>query len=206
MTKREFALEEGSERRVQLEWRGLWKDFTVSLDGRELGRMNGQKELENGDIYPLEDGTVLEVKLTTGFTTELKVTRDGEPLPGTDGDPREQVDQAAAVVLFIAGLNLVLGLVAELGQVGLLLDNGVGWSSVVLGVVFLGLGLWARKGSKVALILAIALFAIDGALGLYFTLEAGTNPGTGGVLMRVFLLIAMGKGVMAMDKAKAKRA
>lgn len=206
MTKREFALEEGSERRVQLEWRGMWKDFTVSLDGRELGRMNGRLELENGDIYPLEDGTVLEVKLTTGLTTELMVTRDGVPLPGTDADPREQVNAASGVVLFIAGLNLVLGFVAELGQVGLLLEIGAGWTSVVLGVVFLGLGLWARKGSKLALILAIVLFTLDGALGLYFTMEAGGTPGTGGVVMRVFLLIAMGKGVLAMDEAKAKGA
>ena len=204
MPKKTFALEPGSSRTVDIEWRGIWKDFKVSLDGQVLGTMNGQKQLQEGDTYPLQDGSVLAVKLEQGFgSAELKITRDGQPLPGTDSDPRQQLESAAGIVFFIAGLNIVLGLVAELLDVGLLLDNGLGWGSVVFGVVFLGLGLWARKGSRVALILAIALFAIDGLLGLYLVVDAGGTPGTGGVVMRVLLIAGMIKGVMAAGKVDA---
>ena len=196
MPKKSHPLGPGST--VELEWRGMWKDFTVRVDGRELGRMEGQRQLSQGASWKLDDGAMLEVKLDTGIGGGgLKVSRNGVPLPGTAADPKTALKSAAGVVFFIAGLNLVLGLVAELGQVEMLLAIGLGWIAVAIGVVFAGLGFATLRGSLVALWIAIVLFGIDALLGIYATIEAGGTPPIGGLVFRVFLIVAMVKAAMS---------
>jgi hypothetical protein len=202
MPKKTFAL--GPSSNVDVEWRGIWKDFTVRVDGRELGRMNGQKELARGGAWQLEDGSTLQIVLDTGFGgAGLKVSRNGVPLPGSADDPKTAMKSAAGVVFFIAGLNLVLGLVAELGQVEMLLGLGLGWIAVGFGAVFAGLGVATHRGSRVALWIAIVLFAADGALGLYGVMDAGGTPPIGGLIFRVFIIVAMVKAAMSASQPKA---
>jgi len=53
-----------------------------------------------------------------------------------------------------AALNVLCGVTAELGQVALLLNLGVGWISVLGGAVYGGLAYWAKaKQSRLTLIL-----------------------------------------------------
>jgi hypothetical protein len=198
MPKKSYPLEAGSSRTVDLAWRGIWKDFTVSVDGRELGRMNGQDELVHGGSWTLEDGSRLQVILDKSLmNVELQVTRNGVPLPGSASDPKARFAAAAGIIFFIAGLNVVLGALAEFAQVKLLLDMGLGWGVMIFGLIYGGLGLAVRKGSRVALVLAIGLFAVDGILTIYFGLEAGGQPPIGGIVFRVFLLAAMIKALGA---------
>lgn len=197
MPSKSYPLGQGST--VNLRWRGIWKDFVVSVDGYELGRMNGQREVANGGRWSLADGSTLEVKLQTGFGGGgLNISRNGVPLSGSVSDPKTAMKSAAGIVFFIAGLNTVLGLVAELGQVQLLLELGLGWTAVAFGVVFAGLGFATLRGSVVALWIAIVLFGADALLGL---VESGGQPAVGGLVFRVFLIVAMVKSAMA---ARAK--
>ncbi|MCA9655036.1 MAG: hypothetical protein H6712_27400 [Myxococcales bacterium] len=199
MPKKSFPLGPGSN--VELEWRGIWKDFTVRVDGRELGRMQGQKEVTRGGSWQLDDGSTLEVKLDTGIGGGgLNVRRNGVPLAGSAADPQTALKSAAGIVLFIAGLNAVLGLAAELGEVEFLLGLGLGWPSVIFGVVLGGLGIATLRGSVMALWVAIVLFIVDSALGIFAMMEAGGTPATSGLVVRVFIIIAM---VKAARSAKA---
>lgn len=203
MPKQSFPLKPGSEEKVELEWKGGWKGFTVRAEGRELGQMNGQKELSAGGRYSLSDGSVLEVKLArSALTPELQVLRDGVPLPGTASDPATRVKTAAGIAFFIAGLNIVLGLIAVLGDIQFLQNAGLGYPSLVFGAVFLGLALGIKKASIVALIAAIVVFAADGILGLILTIEAGGRPAVGGIVFRVFLLLPL---IRAVSSVKAVR-
>lgn len=196
MPKKSYPL--GPSSTVDLEWRGLWKDFTVRVDGRELARMQGQRQVGQGGSWQLDDGSTLEVKLETGFGGGgLKVSRNGVPLPGTAGDPKTALKSAAGIVFFIAGLNIVLGLVAELGKVELVLAIGLGWIAVGVGAVFAGLGYATLRGSLVALWIAIVLFGVDGLLGIFATMEAGGTPPVGGIVFRVFIIVAMVKAAMS---------
>lgn len=202
MPKKTYAL--GPSSNVDVQWRGIWKDFTVRVDGRELGRLNGQRELAQGRAWRLEDGSTLQVVLDTGFGgAGLKVSRNGIPLPGSADDPKTAMKSAAGVVFFIAGLNLVLGLVAELVPVEMLLAMGLGWISVGFGAVFAALGLATRRGSLVALWIAIVLFAADGLLGIYQVMEAGGMPPVGGMIFRVFIVVAMVKAALSGGKRAA---
>jgi hypothetical protein len=207
MPKKRYPLSSGSSSVVELEWRGMWKDFTVRVDGQTLGTMNGQDELKKGGSWTLADGSTLEVMLAkSALGAELQVLRDGAPLPGSPSDPQAQMNSAAGIAFFIAGLNILLGVVAMATDSQILAEIGIGWGSIIFGAIFLGLGFGIRKGSLIALIAAIALFALDGVLGLYWVIEAGGRPGVGGIVFRVFLIVAMAKAVGPAKTLKASKA
>ncbi|MBK8259768.1 MAG: hypothetical protein IPK80_00255 [Nannocystis sp.] len=50
------------------------------------------------------------------------------------------------LTFLIAGINLVLGLAAVLGELQFLRERGLGYEAVAFGAVFLALGFAVRKG------------------------------------------------------------
>jgi len=148
----------------------------------------------------------LHVQLVQSFgSAELQVLRNGQPLPGSGSDPDQRLAGAWGVLLFVAGLNIVLGLVAVLFDVGLLKTIGVGWESIAEGVVFGGLAYAVRRWrSAIALGVAIAIFAIDGVLGIVASIGASSTPPIGGIFFRVMLLIAMVRGFGAIRAIKER--
>jgi len=203
MPKKQFALEKGGPKRVLVSWKGMWKNFSVELDGAPLGTVENQKMLKAGQDFPLGDGTTLRVQLKTGLSGELQLTRDGHPLPGSGADPEVRLKTAWGVLFFVAGVNAVLGIAAEAFDVEILLALGLGYTSLAIAVVFGGLGFAVKTyRSQVALIVAIVLFALDGLLVIFAAMEAGGRPGVGGIIMRVLLLMAMIQGVGAIKALK----
>lgn len=74
---------------------------------------------------------------------------------------------------------------------------GIGFFSVIFGLVFLLLGFWAQSGSQLALILAIAIFALDGILGFVLVAMVGGTPNISGLIARIFFIIPMVRGLSA---------
>lgn len=156
-----------------------------------------------GQEFQLQDGSTLKVQLVKKFTTtELQVLRNGQPLPGSASDPEARLKTAYGMVFFIAGLNIVLGLAAGIFQVEFLQSIGISFYSIIFGVVFLVLGYFVQRRSAVALVIAIAVFALDGILGLVTAISQGYDPGAGGTIARIFLLIPMIQGVGAIRAIK----
>ncbi len=208
MPTRQHPLEAGGPPRITLTWGAFWKDMRVRLDDRELGTIPDGKALKAGRDFPLGDGTTLHVRLEQGFgNAGLRVERDGVPLPGTSGDPAERLKLAYGLVYFVAGLNAALGLVAELASIDVLLSIGIGWGTIVTGAIYALLGWFVHKRrSKVALGLAIVLFALDGLLTLAFSVDAGGTPPVGGLVVRVFFIVQMARGFGAIQELKASKA
>ncbi len=204
MPTQRYALEAGGPQRLEISWRGFWKDTTIQLDGNAISTIPGQKELRAGQEFVLPDKSVLRVQLVTGLTSELRILRDGKPLPNSASDPATRLKTAYGIVFFIAGLNIVLGLVSELFQVEFLQQLGIGVFSIGFGLIFLALGFAVRRQSQIALIIAIAIFALDGILGLAVSASAGGRPSTVGIIVRIFLLIPMVQGVVAIKTLKAQ--
>lgn len=204
MPKKTYALEAGGQPRVTVEWRGMWKDIRVSVDGSDLGVIPNKKDLEAGRSFPLPTGGVLAVQLVSQFAAvELRVTRDGVSLPGSASDPAERVKQAAYVLYFIAALNIVLGLVTELGAVELLRAVGVGWASVVEGSLYAVIAWRAKKGSRVALVLGITLFGLDTLLLIVSALQSSHSPSMGGLVARLFFFMPLIKGLQGARELRA---
>lgn len=205
MPKQAFALETGGEKRLEVSWKGVWKDITISLDGTPLGVIPNQKALSAGQEFQAPDGSTIKVQLVSQATLkELQVLRNGQPLPGSSSDPQTRLKNAYGMVYFVAGLNLVLGLLATLFDVEFLQVIGIGVNSIIFGLVFLVLGYFVQRKSAVALILAIIIFALDGILGLVLAVTQGYNPGGVGIVARAFLLIPMIQGVGAIKALKAQ--
>src|SRR5690349_9384101 len=88
MPKQTFALEAGGEKRLEVSWGGMFKNTTVSLDGNSIGVIPDQKALLAGQEFRLPDGSTIKVQLVRSFiSTELRVFRNGQPLPGSASDP-----------------------------------------------------------------------------------------------------------------------
>ncbi len=203
MPKQLYALEPGGKKRLELSWNAFWKDFTVSLDGKPVGVIPDQKALTKGQEMTLRDGSTLKVQLVTQFAgAELRVLRDGRPLPGSGSDPETRFKNAYIMVYLLAGLNLVLGTLALLFQVALLQELGIGLGSIIFGLILLVLGFFTQRKSMIALILAIVIFAVDGIAGFVMAASQGYPSSASGMVVRIFLLIPMIQGVKAMKELR----
>ncbi|MGZ3461319.1 MAG: hypothetical protein ACXU86_22745, partial [Archangium sp.] len=105
MAKTQLALEAGGPKRLALSWGMAWKNFQVTLDGQQVGTVSGgQKELKEGVEFRLPDGSLLHIQLDRSFTnTELRVLRNGVPVPGSASDPAQRVKNGAYLLYLLAG-------------------------------------------------------------------------------------------------------
>ncbi len=198
MGKSTYALEKGQPKRLEISWKGLtWQDIQVKLDGLIIGRIPGRRELEEGREFQIDANNRLSVQLVRNLTSqELKVLLNGRPLPGSSSDPHHRLAAAYGVIFFIAGVTIIVGLVAELARIDFLLEAGLGIFAVVTGLILgaLGLLVW-KKLSSIALGFATGLLVLDTILSVAsgnFTI----------VIVRVFLLIPMFGGFSAIKEIK----
>lgn len=207
MPKQSYALEPGGKNRVDISWKGGFNNVDVVLDGQSIGVIPNQKTLLQGQEFLLEDGSTLKVQLNRSLmSTELQVTRDGQPLPGSASDPHTRHKNAYLIVYFIAGLNLLLGLLASVFNVALLQDLGIGFGSIILGLIYLVLGFFVQRQSSLALIMAIVLFITDSLYGVVLSVLQGGSPGIAGLVVRILILVPLFQGVPAIKALKSKSA
>jgi hypothetical protein len=204
MSKKALSLEQGAPPRVELEWGLSWKNMRVRFDGAELGVIADQNALKEGRDFDLPDGHRLRVRLVKNFpTVELQVTRDGVPLPGSGSDPAEHIKHATHVLYFIAGLNVLLGVIAGAFPVAILAKLGIGWANVVEGIVYAGLGYGTSKRSAVALGLGMGLFGLDTVFVIAGSFGSSSSP-VGGLLMRAVLFVPLVKGLRGMTDLRRR--
>jgi hypothetical protein len=206
MPTQKFALERGETPRLELSWSLGWQKFEVRFDGAPIGTIEGgMKSVREGRDFQLPDGTTVTVKLVSQMANtapELQVLRNGKPLPGSASDPEVRLRNAYNLIYVIAVLNVVLGVVAEVGKVSFLQELGLGWYSVAFGLIYAALGYFTSKRSTLALGAAVGLFALDGILSVVANSTAGGTPPIGGILVRIFFLYAMIQGFGAINALK----
>src|SRR6266446_5330584 len=170
MAQKKLSLEAGGPQRLEVSWRGGFKDLSISLDGQSVASFEGPKELKEPQPVSLPDGSTLEVQVASVFVIpELRLTRDGEPIPGSASDPATRHTGAWGMVLAVAILNVAIGLLVELFDLTSMRAIGAGWGSLLSGLVYGVLAFFVRRKSLVALGLAVGLVILDGI----FVLVAG---------------------------------
>jgi hypothetical protein len=198
MPKQSFALEPNGPKRLEVAWRGLWKDMRITLDGKPVGEIPNGKALREGREFKLPDGSGLKVQLVQALATvEFQITRDGQPLPASGGHPETRLKSAYITIYIIAGLNIILGTISQLVGIEYLTRLGIGVFSIVFGAVFVLLGFLVQRKILTALIIAIIILAVDGILGFILTSSAGLQPSAGGIILRIFLILPLFPAVKA---------
>ena len=179
--------------------------MTLKLDGIQIGEVPDSKTLTAGQEFRLVDGSIVKVQMVSNLAgTEIQVLRNGQPLPGSASNPETRVKTAAGLIFFIAGLNILIGLIATFFNSDILYQIGVTWLNILFGVFFLVMGLLVRKRSKVALILSIVVFSLNAVLAIFGSILAGVTPSIPGLLMRVVLIIPMVQAVKSIDQLKKR--
>lgn len=204
MPKRTYALEPDGPKRLTINWKSMsFKDTTITLDDVVVGTIPDQRELRAGQEFKLIDGSMLKVQLVQNISgSEVQVLRNGVPLPGSASNPETRLKGAWGMIFFIAGLNLLLGIIALLTGSELLANMGIGWYSLIFGGFFLIMGFLVKNRSKVALILSIVVFALDALVGIIGSVAMGGTPAISGLIVRVLLIIPMVQGVSAITALK----
>jgi len=164
MGKLKYALERGGNKSLEISWKGRFKNTEVRLKGNLIGAIPNKKELMTGKIFQLPDKTSLKVQLVK---SELRVLQNDKPVPGSVSDPITRLGLSFGVIYFIAGLNIVLGFTALIFQVEFLQTLGFGIISVAIGFIFLALGFFTQRHSRMALTAALISYGLDCALGLF---------------------------------------
>lgn len=117
-------------------------------------------------------------------------------------DPRKHISAAYYAVLFVGGVSLLAGLITGLFEIRFLQGLGLGWSSVLFGLVFLLLAYYTKQQSFVALALAAGLYAIDAFAYLLHIVEFSATPTAAGMAFRILMLLVMGRGLIAIRRLK----
>ena len=113
---------------------------------------------------------------------------------------RSRHRNAYIALYVIGGLTLLLGLVAELGQVRVLLELfGSGWIPAAEGVVLIVFGYLTMRGSLLALGIATGLYGLDAALTL-------VTVGFQGIALRALVLFFLIQGFIALREMKRRQA
>ncbi len=121
---------------------------------------------------------------------------------GDQTEAEKRHASAYGAVLFIGGMSLLVGLVAELFEIDFLQRLGHGWSSIVSGIIFVVLGMYVKRGSPIALGIAIGFYLLDGIFVIHQMIRLQSAPGIGGMIFRVAMLYLMFKGFGAIKEMK----
>lgn len=204
MPTKTYALEKEAPQNLTLTWNRKFDPLVVTHEGREIGTSHGVDAVKAGQIFTLNDGSKLSVKLETGFAGGgLFLWRDGVAVPGSAADPYTNIKVAAYITYFVAVVNCVLGILAVATSSETLASMGAGIGGIIEGLVFGLLGFFTFRGSLVAVSAALALYVIDWISLFVFAAGPGPSPSpAAGLIMRIIFIFALGKGVMSANELR----
>ena len=150
-----YALQRHGPRRLAVRRSRTWEYVSVRLDAVELGPTN-KAALREGVAGVLQElvGRCQRLEPGPRDTFFLMITRNGHPLPESDGDPVKILRFTLIMIGVVAGLQIFIGLTGITHDRG---DEEDYWA-VLLGVALLILGLFAWHRSLVAMVAACVLF------------------------------------------------
>lgn len=173
-----------------------WDEIVVRVDAIEIGRPNAA-ELRDGVEYKLFDHSVLRLWVEHGpgnGTPLLMITRNGHPLPKSQGDPVMIVRSTLIMILVFALMQIVIGLLAVILHAD---DTEMDWSLALGSIMALLVAFAWRNRSAAAMAVA----------GLFFLGEWVLFFGTHFIpwYLVSFLTVITGTGWMMLRGVKAAR-
>jgi hypothetical protein len=206
MPSKTYYLDDARTEQLTVKWGFFFRNTEVFYNGQSLGVVPSTAALKAGYSYILPTGQNLVVQLQRSQgMQELALRLDGQAVPGSATHPRERLKQALYTLLFVGGLNFLLGLVAEVQQSETLLLMGLGWGSLVEGLLYAGLGWWGyARLAPVAFGIAFALLVLDGGYAIWASLQT-SGSATSGLIVRFFFCVLVYRGIQAARQLRAEK-
>lgn len=192
MPTQKYALEAGGEKRLELNWKGVYKNLTIKLDGVKIGTIPDDIALKQGQDFQLPDGSSLFVG-REGM--RLLITCNGKHLAGSPASPESKLARANHIVYLEGGTEIFFGAF-------LLASIGFRIIYIGIGIALLGLGYMVSKRITLALYIAInicmllTMFSI--IVGLLGTASSGAFFFF--IVIRLIFLLTMYQGIGAINE------
>jgi len=201
-----YALEKGGPKRLEISWKGSWKEFAIRLDGNVIGTIGDVENLKAGQEFILEDGSNLKVQLTRSFIfPHLQIYKDDWPVHSHGLKPAQMLSYVYKLIFFFGGMNLALGLSGTLFHATLGNLPPAGLLSVLLGGLFLVLGFLVIRRSTIALAIAMAILTLDVILTIFFPPNLPRFALVIGIVFRILILLVMVQGFGAVKALKQSK-
>ncbi|WP_223644194.1 hypothetical protein [Corallococcus sp. EGB] len=204
-----LALEEGGPRSLKVFWRDDWRDLQIELEGQPVGSVADPLQLEQGVEFTLPDGSVLHVQLVHVVATELRVRRNGVPLPESSTDPVQQARSATYMLYTMAALTTGAAMVSFVITNNLKKQLPVSLVTLLMGGCGAVLGFFMFKRSRAAALVAVLFFAADSLSTAYTKLMAKDGPGVSIVIwliVRALIFAVLVRGFLgARELARRKK-
>jgi hypothetical protein len=167
-----YALQRHGPKRLVVRRTRTWDEVVVRLDAVELIRTN-KEALREGVEHRLYDHSVLRLWIEPGPRGSffLMITRNGHPLPESDGDPVKILRFTLIMIWLVAGTQMLFSLVVIRNGGA---DPPIYWA-LGLGSMLVMLGVFAWHRSVLAMIGACALFF--GEVTVFFAEQSRLNFG-----------------------------
>ena len=168
-----YALQRHGPKRLVVRRSRTWDDVSVRLDAVELGPTN-TAALREGVEYKLYDHSVLRLWLEPGprDTFFLMITRNGHPLPESDGDPVKILRFTLTMIWLCAGVQVLFALMVIANDRA---DASIYWA-LGLGLLMILSGLFAWHRSLPAMVTVCGVFL--GEIAVFFSSQMRVNIGS----------------------------
>ncbi|MFB1481011.1 hypothetical protein [Corallococcus sp. RDP092CA] len=162
---------------LKLQWRADYRDLEVELEGQRVGSVEDPLQLEQGVEFKLPDASALHVQLVHVMTPELRVLRNGVPLPDTATDPIRRVRTGTLMLYGLASFITASAMVSFVIARNPVKQLRVVVFNLLFGGVLAALGFFMFKRSRAAPLVAILIYSVDSLFGVYATVMSPRSSG-----------------------------
>ncbi|MEI6519000.1 MAG: hypothetical protein WCO98_03000 [bacterium] len=200
-----YALVPDGPKCLLISWEGISKkDFTVKYNDAILGVINSDVELQKGKEFQLPDESILHIQLK-GIPRELCISHNGKPVIGSSNHPEERLKGAVSLLYLLAILNIVIGLLAEIFNISILKQLGLGYGSAVLGIIYGILAFFTKRRSLPALYIAFGIYILDTISMFAGMSQPGVNFSVAPFFVRYIFIYYLWKGIVGLKELKADK-
>jgi hypothetical protein len=195
-----YSLQRRGPKRLVVTRSRTWSDVTLRLDGVELGRVE-HEALTKGVDFALRDHSILRVWIEPGprGSRFLYLTRNGHPLPGSDGDPVKTLRITLVFIWSIAALQMLFAAMFIAKDRA---DQVVYWT-LALGFALVLLGILAWRRSVVAMVVASFLFLAEVLYFFVYVVNVSLSKAWNLVVLVLLLGWLLLRGIKAVRELKS---
>jgi hypothetical protein len=200
MPVRLYQLELPQPRELHISWQPGWRNIEIRLAEVHIATITSRQDIAPGKTFSLTDDATLSIKIDRPYRErDLVVSLNGQRIYGNDPALPDIIRVTCQTVFVIGGLLVFFGGIAQLTSSNLLLSIGVGQHSLIIGILFLLLGVFVQRTSTLSLIIAMVLLGTHWLIGISFASAFGDTPHIAGTILHVLLGIPLIRGLPAFD-------